>query len=104
MTDYPMPPYQEQKQPMPGSTEAMKPRPDHGETSYKGSGRLQAKRAIITGGGSGIGRAVAIALAGEAEQKPAFVEWEAGDPPSSCRKPKRIQRRVRRIGGGHGVQ
>jgi NAD(P)-dependent dehydrogenase (short-subunit alcohol dehydrogenase family) len=50
---------------MPGSTAKMHPRPDPGETSYKGSGRLQGKRAIITGGDSGIGRAVAIAFARE---------------------------------------
>lgn len=50
---------------MPGSTARMEPRPDHGETSYKGAGRLQGKRAIITGGDSGIGRAVAIAYARE---------------------------------------
>lgn len=50
---------------MPGSTGAMNPRPDHGEESYKGSGRLAGKKAIITGGDSGIGRAVAIAYARE---------------------------------------
>jgi len=50
---------------MPGVTEAMQPRPDHGETSYKGSGRLQGMKAVITGGDSGIGRAVAIAYARE---------------------------------------
>ncbi|MET4518188.1 SDR family oxidoreductase [Bradyrhizobium sp. I1.7.5] len=65
MPDYPKPPYPSQKQPMPGSTAKMDPRPDHGETSYKGSGRLKGKRAIITGGDSGIGRAVAIAFARE---------------------------------------
>src|SRR6201989_2378534 len=65
MPDYPKPPYPGQRQPMPGSTAKMDPRPDHGETSYKGSGRLQGKRAIITGGDSGIGRAVAIAFARE---------------------------------------
>jgi hypothetical protein len=42
---------------MPGSTEKMDPRPDHGETSYKGSGRLKDRRAIVTGGDSGIGTA-----------------------------------------------
>ena len=65
MSNYPKPPFPSQRQPMPGSTAKMDPRPDHGETSYKGSGRLKGKRAIITGGDSGIGRAVAIAFARE---------------------------------------
>jgi hypothetical protein len=50
---------------MPGFTGRMEPRPDHGESSYKGSGRLEGKKAIITGGDSGIGRAVALAFARE---------------------------------------
>jgi NAD(P)-dependent dehydrogenase (short-subunit alcohol dehydrogenase family) len=54
-----------QQQVMPGTTPEMKPVPDHGEKSYRGSGRLAGKRAIITGGDSGIGRAVAIAFARE---------------------------------------
>ena len=65
MPSYPKPPYPSQRQPMPGSTAKMDPRPDHGETTYKGSGKLQGLRAIITGGDSGIGRAVAIAYARE---------------------------------------
>jgi len=62
---YPKPPYPDQKQPMPGWTGRMEPRPDHGETSYKGSGKLKGLKAVITGGDSGIGRAVAIAYARE---------------------------------------
>lgn len=50
---------------MPGSTKEMDPRPDHGENSYKGSGKLKGLKAVITGGDSGIGRAVAIAYARE---------------------------------------
>jgi NAD(P)-dependent dehydrogenase (short-subunit alcohol dehydrogenase family) len=65
MTDYPKPPFPKQKQPMPGLTKKMEPVPDHGERSYKGSGRLAGKKAIITGGDSGIGRAVALAFARE---------------------------------------
>src|SRR3954447_13827839 len=65
MPDHPKPPYPAQRQPMPGSTAKMDPRPDHGETSYNGSGKLAGKKAVITGGDSGIGRAVAIAYARE---------------------------------------
>jgi NAD(P)-dependent dehydrogenase (short-subunit alcohol dehydrogenase family) len=65
MTEYPKPPYPEQQQEQPGYTQKMKPLPDHGEQNYKGSGRLRGKRAVITGGDSGIGRAVAIAYARE---------------------------------------
>ncbi|HWT57395.1 MAG TPA: SDR family oxidoreductase [Rhizobium sp.] len=65
MTNYPTPPFPSQKQPMPGFTAQMDPVPDHGEKTYRGSERLKGKRAIITGGDSGIGRAVAIAYARE---------------------------------------
>ena len=62
---YPKPPFAPQRQPWPGLAFKMDPRPDHGETSYKGSGRLAGKKALITGGDSGIGRAAAIAYARE---------------------------------------
>lgn len=65
MTSYPKPPFDTRRQDMPGRTQAMSPQPDHGEESYKGSGRLSGKKAVITGGDSGIGRAVAIAFARE---------------------------------------
>jgi len=64
-TKYPKPPYPEQSQQWPGLTSKMDPRPDHGETTYKGSGRLAGRKALITGGDSGMGRAAAIAYARE---------------------------------------
>jgi NAD(P)-dependent dehydrogenase (short-subunit alcohol dehydrogenase family) len=117
---YPKPPYPRQKQPMPGLTSRMDPRPDHGETSYKGSGRLQGMKAVITGGDSGIGRAVAIAYAREgadiliaylsekddADEVKALIEGEgrkavlvAGDlqNPDHCRSV--IKRAVEELGG-----
>ncbi|KIZ40677.1 MULTISPECIES: SDR family oxidoreductase [Rhodopseudomonas] len=65
MPSHPTPPFPAQKQVMPGATDKMDPKPDHGEESYKGSGKLKGLKAIITGGDSGIGRAVAIAYARE---------------------------------------
>ena len=64
-TKYPNPPFKSQSQPWPGLASQMNPRPDHGETSYKGSGRLVGRKALITGGDSGMGRAAAIAYARE---------------------------------------
>lgn len=65
LSDAPTPPFDDRPQTPPGETDRMTPRPDHGEDSYVGSGRLAGKAAIITGGDSGIGRAVAIAFARE---------------------------------------
>ncbi len=64
-TQYPQPKFEDQPQSAPGLAQEMVPKPDHGEQSYQGSGRLSGRRAVITGADSGIGRAVAIAFARE---------------------------------------
>jgi NAD(P)-dependent dehydrogenase (short-subunit alcohol dehydrogenase family) len=61
----PTPPFEEQEQAPPGNESDMRPKPDYGENSYRGTGKLEGKAAIITGGDSGIGRAVALAFARE---------------------------------------
>lgn len=82
---YPAPPFARQQQPDPGHTFRMDPVPDHGENSYVGHGRLAGRRALVTGGDSGIGRAVAIAFAREgADVALSYLDVEQEDAESTA--------------------
>jgi len=79
-SQYPQPPFPRQPQPVPGLASEMDPKPDHGETSYVGSSKLKGRKALITGGDSGVGRAVAIAYAREgADVAISYLESEQSD-------------------------
>jgi NAD(P)-dependent dehydrogenase (short-subunit alcohol dehydrogenase family) len=82
---HPMPPYPRQQQAPPGSEQQLTPRADHGEDSYRGAGRLAGRAALITGGDSGIGRAVALAYAREGADVLISYLSEDQDAQESCR-------------------
>jgi NAD(P)-dependent dehydrogenase (short-subunit alcohol dehydrogenase family) len=90
----PTPPQPEQQQEPPGRTAEMTPKPDHGEESYKGCGKLQGRAAIVTGGDSGIGRAVAIAFAREgADVLVSYLPEEEDDARETARWVEQAGRR-----------
>jgi NAD(P)-dependent dehydrogenase (short-subunit alcohol dehydrogenase family) len=92
---YPQPPFTPQPQPFPGSSAAMSPEPDHGEQTYRGSGRLAGRRALITGGDSGIGRAVAIAYAREgADVALSYLPEEQADAETTAEWVRRAGRQA----------
>jgi hypothetical protein len=94
------PPFEEQPQETPGLESEMTPRPDYGAESYRGHGRLEGKAAIITGGDSGIGRAVAVAFAREgADVLISYLEEEEQDARETARVVEEAGRRCVRVPG-----
>ena len=106
-TQYPQPTFPEQSDTAPGLASRMDPPPDHGESSYRGSGRLTGRRAVVTGADSGIGRAVAIAFAREgADVLLSYLPQEASDADEVAALVKDAGRTVVQVPGDiseHGV-
>jgi NAD(P)-dependent dehydrogenase (short-subunit alcohol dehydrogenase family) len=99
-TQYPQPNFGEQNLEHPGLEPEMQPKPDYGYDTYRGSGRLEAKKAIITGGDSGIGRAVALAFAREgADVLLSYLEEEEPDAQETARVVEQAGRKAVRVPG-----
>src|SRR4051812_22853807 len=99
-TQYPQPKFPEQPQDPPGLAKDMQPKPDHGEETYKGFGRLKGRKSLITGGDSGIGRAVAIAFAREgADVAISYLPEEEDDATDTMRWVDDAKRRSLRLPG-----
>lgn len=98
------PPFPRTKQPPPGETASTHPAPDHGEHSYRGSGRLTGRAALITGADSGIGRAVAIAFAREGADVLVSYLCEHEDARETVRWVEKAQRRALAVPGDVAAQ
>lgn len=96
---HPRPPMPGQQQPMPGRTAEMNPAPDHGEGSYRGNRRLEGRSVLLTGGDSGIGRAVAIAFAREGADLVISYLDEEDDAEETVRWVEKAGRRAIAIAG-----
>src|SRR5579884_1439991 len=103
-TQYPQPPMPVHPQQPPGSSEAMSLQPDYGEKTYKGSGKLQNRAAIITGADSGIGRAVALAFAREGADVLIAYLNEHGDAEDTARLVREAGRKAVTIAGDIGQE